>query len=134
MLELTIQELGDLTLFRCTGKMLAGSEAGLRAAVMERGNKRVVLDVAGVTGIDAAGLGTLVGLQSWAQAAGRQLKLMNVTPRVREILRITNLDAAFEVCSVPEMLELLCRAANPAFAAAAAANDAANLPHHPEAA
>jgi hypothetical protein len=37
---------------------------------------------------------------------------MNVTPKIEQLLELTNLKAAFEVCSGREMLALLCRAIN----------------------
>jgi len=70
----------------------------------------VVLDLAEVTAVDAAGVGMLVLLRLWANATGTKLKLMNLTPRVEEVLQLTRLRSAFEVCSVREMMDLLCRA------------------------
>jgi anti-anti-sigma factor len=70
----------------------------------------VVLDLAEVSAVDAAGVGMLVLLRLWANATGTKLKLMNLTPRVEEVLQLTKLRSAFEVCSVREMMDLLCRA------------------------
>jgi hypothetical protein len=38
------------------------------------------------------------------------LKLMNLTASVENLLELLNLRSAFVVCSVPEMLDLMCRA------------------------
>lgn len=111
MLGLTIHNLGDVTVFQCAGRITANDGDVLRRAVFSQSPIRaVVLDLAGVTSVDAAGLGMLVGLRSWANATGAELQLMNLTPRVEEVLEITNLRSAFEVCSGREMLDLLCRA------------------------
>ena len=67
-----------------------------------------MLDFAGVTEIDAAGIGALVSVRKRAKARGVVLKLMNLTPRVEDLLELTRLRSAFEICSVPEMLGLLC--------------------------
>jgi ABC-type transporter Mla MlaB component len=69
-----------------------------------------VLDLAEITAIDAAGVGILVSLRWWAKTTGARLKLMNLTPRVEDLLELFNLRSAFEICSVPEMLSLLCLA------------------------
>jgi len=69
-----------------------------------------VLDLAEVTEIDAAGIGVLVSLRNRAKASGLWLKLMNLTPRVENLLELTRLRSSFEICSVREMLDLLCRA------------------------
>jgi hypothetical protein len=60
--------------------------------------------------IDAAGLGVLASLHRWAKRTRRTLKLMNLTPKVEHLLRLTKLNAEIEVCSAREMLELLCLA------------------------
>jgi hypothetical protein len=69
-----------------------------------------VLDLAEITAIDAAGVGILVSLRGWAKTTGARLKLMNLPPGVEDLLELFNLRSAFEICSVPEMLSLLCLA------------------------
>jgi hypothetical protein len=69
-----------------------------------------VLDLAEATAIDAAGIGMLVSLRKWAKASDVRLKLMNLTPKIEDLLELTQLKSAFEICSVPEMIGLLCRA------------------------
>ena len=111
MLSLTIQKLGDVSVFQCAGRLTAGDGDILRIAVRTQSRVHtVVLDLAEISAIDAAGLGMLVSLRAWAKSTGTDLKLMNLTPRVEEVLELTHLRAAFEVCSVREMMDLLCRA------------------------
>jgi anti-anti-sigma factor len=111
MFNLTIQKLGDVTVFRCAGRLTAGDGDNLRRSVISQPPIRMaVLDFAGIEAVDAAGLGTLVYLRQWAQATGRKLKLMNVVPRVEQALRLTHLKPVFDICTVPELFELLCRA------------------------
>ena len=71
-------------------------------------NRTVVLDVAEISAVDAHGLGVLVSLRMWADATGTELKMLNLTPRVEEVLELTKLRSAFDVCSVRDMLDLLC--------------------------
>lgn len=114
MLTLKIQNLGDVTVFRCAGRITADDADGLRKAVQAQAQLRVaVLDLAEISAVDAAGLGMLAGLRSWAKAAGKQLKLMNIVPRVDEVLELTRLRSAFEILSVREIMDLFCRAAHP---------------------
>ena len=111
MLRLTIHTMGDVAVFRCAGRITFVGGDALRFAVSRHPPMRIaVLDLAEITGVDAAGLGILVSMQAWADATGTVLKLMNLTPRVEELLELTNLRSAFEVCSVQDMLDLLCRA------------------------
>src|SRR5438093_4827839 len=108
MLRIETQKLGNISTFRCTGRIIGQT---LWNTVSQSCARAVVLDLANVRAIDAAGLCTLVSLRRWAQASGTTLKLMNLTPFVEQILELTQLRGMFEVCSVPEMLDLLCRAA-----------------------
>jgi anti-sigma B factor antagonist len=111
MLNLTIHNLDDVTVFHCAGRITAEDKGKLQRAVLSQPHIRmVVLDLAEVTAVDAAGVGMLVLLRLWANATGTKLKLMNLTPRVEEVLQLTKLRSAFEVCSVREMMDLLCRA------------------------
>jgi anti-anti-sigma factor len=57
---------------------------------------RIVIDLADVNHLDSSGLGTLVGLKASAIHQGLCiLELANMTPRVLELLRITNLAQLF---------------------------------------
>jgi anti-anti-sigma factor len=109
MLSLTIHNLGDVTVFRCAGRISVEDGHALRNAVLVQPHILIaVLDLAGISAVDAAGLGILVSLRRWADATGTKLKLMNLIPRVEELLEVTKLKSAFEVCSVHEMFDLLC--------------------------
>jgi anti-anti-sigma factor len=68
-------------------------ESALLCAAVGHHGRDVVLDLAGVTAIDAAGIGALVSLQ----AAGIYLKVMNPTEAVREVLRLTGMESVFEI-------------------------------------
>ena len=134
MLNWTTQNLGDVAVFRLNGKILAGSGIDLVRSVAAQNAPRVMLDLAEVQAIDAAGLGTLIAVQSWAKSVGSRLKLMNVTPTIEALLRLTKLDGLFEVCSLSEMLDLICRATNVSFAAAAVGQGSVSLSQDSEAA
>ena len=111
MLGLTIQNLGDVTIIRCKGRITFAYADMLRIAVLKQQRVRVVvLDLGEVSAVDAAGIGMLVSLRKWAKASDVRLKLMNLTPKIEDLLELTKLKSAFEICSVPEMLGLLCRA------------------------
>jgi anti-anti-sigma factor len=111
MLIFAVHNLGDTALFRCAGRFVSGEEENLQKAVLSQSRARtVVVDLAEVGTIDAGGIGVLVSLRGSAQSKGIGFKLMNLNPRVEEVLELTHLREFFEVCSVREMLELLCHA------------------------
>lgn len=97
MLTVTIEHLGDVVTFRCVGKIVRGQETAILCAAVQQHGWNLVLDLAGVDAIDAAGIGLLLSLQ----AAGIYLKLLNPTKQVREVLRVTQLESVFEIYESP---------------------------------
>lgn len=84
----------------CQGRIMFGDEANalrdfLKQALGETG--KMVLNLSGVTYIDSGGLGTLVGVYSTARAAGADIKLTGLGPRLHDVLQITKLATVFEV-------------------------------------
>ena len=97
---LSIHKVGEAIVFRCTGRIVFGVCHTLRRAVFSHPYiATAVLDIAGVTAIDAAGLGLLVELHHWASGKRVQVKLLNLTPRVANLLNMTHLMPIFDVCS-----------------------------------
>jgi anti-anti-sigma factor len=93
MLTVTSHIVADTVILGCRGRLVRGEESSLLCAAVRHHGRDVVLDLAGVTAIDAAGIGALVSLQ----AAGIYLKLANPTEPVRTVLRLTGLDRVFEI-------------------------------------
>jgi anti-sigma B factor antagonist len=101
MLKVTVRNRGEIAVFRCMGRMVAGEDTralwdGVRHAV---GKRLVVLDLAEVDALDAAGLGLLVFLHTSASSGGMELKFINPTQRTRKLLALTNLESVLEICS-----------------------------------
>lgn len=102
-------DFGDVRILQCVGRITFGCADTLRLAVLRQPRvELVVLDFAGVSRIDAAGLGILVSLHTWVRETSRNIKFMNVTPTVDELFQITNLSSVFEFCSVQEVLDFFC--------------------------
>lgn len=94
MLNITIQHLEDNTvILRCQGRIVSGEETAILCTALAQHRSYIALDLTEVTAMDAAGIGVLVSLQ----AAGIYLQLLNPTPQVRELLRVTQLDTVFEI-------------------------------------
>jgi anti-anti-sigma factor len=60
-------------------------------ALLGRGERRIVLDLARLADIDAAGIGELVNVMNAANAAGAMLRIAQATRHVRRLLRATGL-------------------------------------------
>ena len=64
---------------------------------MTKGNKHVLLNLADVTYIDSSGIGELVSAYTAISNQGGQLKLLNLTKKVHDLLQITKLYTVFDV-------------------------------------
>ena len=110
MLRLTVQKLGEVAVFHCSGRMTFGSQDRLLKKILRKPYPAVaVLDLAKVTRVDAAGIEMLVSVRTWTKKIGTRLKLLNLLPEIEDLLELTRLKHTFEICSVPEMFTLLCR-------------------------
>jgi len=65
-------------------------------SVIRDGGKKVLLNLGEVAYIDSSGLGALVSSFATMNNAGGQIKLLNVTKRVQDLLLITKLLTVFE--------------------------------------
>jgi anti-anti-sigma factor len=68
----------------------------------------VVLDLSEVEILDAGGLGMLVSLHNWACVNGIQLKLVNPSKPLRQILELTRLTSVFHISSVEDVIQIFC--------------------------
>jgi len=109
MLTIDVEKTGDVAVVRCGGRIVRGEEVrSLRSAVVsEKDSRIVVLDLSDVQSLDAGGLTTLLSLHQWARSRGVQLKLVNPSHFVREILVRTRLDHVFDISTLDHALFVL---------------------------
>ena len=91
-------------IFHFTGRIVSSTASILRDEVRKviPEKKPIVLDMANVSYMDSAGLGTLVGVWVSAKKEGCDLKLVSLTDRMKELLRLTNLDKLFATSRFPD--------------------------------
>ena len=96
---ISAEQTGDVAVLQCAGRVVGPeSLTALTDAVTSLSQLRViVLDLSSVEIIDARGLGMLVFLHNWACATGIQVKLVNPSKLVREILEVTGLTSVLHV-------------------------------------
>lgn len=93
LLTLDVERNGDVFTIKCHGKLVLGVCEVLAGKVKELipQSKRIVLDLTDLSQMDSIGLGTLVRLYASAKVGGSCVVLVNVGPRIRQLLGITNL-------------------------------------------
>lgn len=100
-LNITERRSGGVVILDLKGKIRLGDEninlhETLRRLV-EKGEKRVLLNLAEVSSIDSSGLGELVGGYTTLERNGGEMKLMHLTDSVAELMMITKLLTVFDV-------------------------------------
>lgn len=99
--KVTIRELGEAIVVDIVGRIaLADGTAQVRDTIrvlVEQGKDRILMNLAGVDFVDSAGLGELVRTHASVRSHGGQLKLVNPSKNVHDLLRITKLDRVLEI-------------------------------------
>jgi len=102
MAELDVKErqAGDVTILDMTGEVRIGEGAiSLRDSIRnlaDQGKKNVLLNLAGVKYMDYSGVGELIANYTTIKRQGGQLKLLNLTDRIQNLLVITKLLTVFD--------------------------------------
>ena len=93
LLTLDVERGADISTVKCHGKLVMGVCDVLSSTVRDLipSSKRIVLDLTDLQQMDSLGLGTIVRLYVSAKTGGSCLVLVNVGPRIRQLLGITNL-------------------------------------------
>jgi anti-sigma B factor antagonist len=100
--SLTIEHTTDSSgtpVLTCKGRLNFETTEQLRGEVkkLAAGHKQVDADLSGVESVDSAGLGSLLGIYISAKNQGCNLQLINVNPRVKDLLNITRLATVLNV-------------------------------------
>ena len=103
MAELNIRErqAGDVTILDLEGRITIGDgNVSLRNAIrrlIQEGKKKILLNLAGVGYVDSSGIGELVSSYTTIGREKGQLKLLNLTQKIQDLLAITKLLTVFDV-------------------------------------
>jgi anti-sigma B factor antagonist len=96
-----IRRVGSVTIVDFRGRIVLGEEsAALRSLVCEllsKGHRKILFNLRDVDYIDSAGLGSLVGAFTSVRKQKGELKLLNLTKKVRDVMQITKLYTVFEI-------------------------------------
>lgn len=99
-LRMTDREVGGVSVLDIEGRIVLGEESNsFREKVkslLAAGKKKIILNLAQVSYIDSAGLGTLVATFHSARSQGAMLKLTNLGAKFKEVLQVTKLMTVFD--------------------------------------
>ncbi len=100
-LSINTRHSSGVAIIDLDGRITLGEGTGLlRDSVKDalaKGEKNILLNLGGVSYIDSAGLGELVGCSTTVKNAGGTLKLLQLQKKIKDLMQITKLHTIFEV-------------------------------------
>jgi anti-sigma B factor antagonist len=100
-MKASTRQVDGITVVDLSGRITLGEgSVVLRDAVRDllaKGEKRLLLNLGEVTYIDSSGIGELVSAFTTVRNQGGELKLLNLTKKVHDLLQITKLYTVFDV-------------------------------------
>jgi len=98
---MTCREVGAVTIVDLSGKISLGEgSALLRKTIrdlIEGGQTKILLNLGDINYIDSSGIGELVSGFTAVRNRNGELKLLNLTKKVHDLLQITKLFTVFDV-------------------------------------
>ena len=99
-MEITKRHVDDITILDLKGKLTVGGGAELLrdtvTSIVFQGDRKVVLNLAGVPYMDSSGLGELVRCSLIVQREKGAIRLVNLTSKITDLLTITKLLTIFD--------------------------------------
>jgi anti-sigma B factor antagonist len=100
-MKASTRQVDGITIVDLSGRITLGEgSVVLRDTIKDllgKGNKKILLNLGDVTYIDSSGIGELVSAFTSVQRQGGELKLLNLTKKVHDLLQITKLYTVFDV-------------------------------------
>ena len=100
-MKVNTRQVDGITVLDLSGRITLGEgSVQLRDAVRDllaKGSKLILLNLADVNYIDSSGIGELVSAYTTVRNQGGELKLLNLTKKVHDLLQITKLYTVFDI-------------------------------------
>ncbi len=100
-MKLATRQIDGVTILDLSGRIVLGEgSVQLRDSIKElvnKGQKKILVNLGDVSYIDSSGLGELVSAYTTVKNAGGELKLLNLTKKVQDLLQITKLYTVFDI-------------------------------------
>ena len=94
-----IRQVGQVSVVEVSGKLTSlesGALSNSIAQLLKEGRKQILLNLKGLTYLDSSGIGDLVRTYMSVIKRGGEMKVVGLTDKVEEILKITQLYQVFQ--------------------------------------
>jgi len=99
-MKISTRTVASVTVVDLQGKLTLGEDTELFRneirGLIQSGLKQILLNMGNVAYIDSSGVGELVRAYASATSQGGQLKLLNLTKKLHDLLTVTKLLTVFE--------------------------------------
>ena len=96
-----VRDVGNVRVLDLDGKITIGvGDVELRQHIEDAiaaGRTNILLNLKGITHIDSSGIGEMVGCFTTVARKGGKMKLLNLTPKINDILQVTQLITVFDI-------------------------------------
>ena len=100
-IKASTRQLEDITIVDLSGQIKLGDGTQVLRDIVKdllsKGEKKILLNLADVSYIDSSGIGELVGAFTSVRNQGGEMKLLQLTKKVKDVLAITKLLTVFDV-------------------------------------
>ncbi len=100
-MKIATRQLDGITVLDLGGRITLGEgSVQLREAVRDliaKGQKKIVLNLADISYMDSSGMGELVTAYTSVKNQGGELKLINLTKKIEDLMQITKLVTVFDI-------------------------------------
>jgi anti-sigma B factor antagonist len=100
-MKVSNRQVDGVTVVDMSGRITLGEgSVVLRDSIRDligKGQKKILLNLGDVTYIDSSGIGELVSAFTAVRREGGELKLLNLTKKVHDLLQITKLYTVFDI-------------------------------------
>ena len=100
-MKVATRQVDGITILDLSGRITLGEgSVTLRDAVHDvvaKGSKHILLNLENISYIDSSGIGELVSAFTSVKNSGGELKLLNLTKKVHDLLQITKLYTVFDI-------------------------------------
>ncbi len=100
-MKTSTRQVDGVTIVDLSGRITLGEgSVVLRDTIREllnKGTRKILLNLGDVSYIDSSGIGELVSAYTTVRNQGGELKLLNLTKKVHDLLQITKLYTVFDI-------------------------------------
>jgi anti-sigma B factor antagonist len=100
-MKVATRQVDGITILDLSGRITLGEgSVTLRDSIRDllaKGSKNILLNLGNITYIDSSGIGELVSAFTSVKNSGGELKLLNLTKKVHDLLQITKLYTVFDI-------------------------------------